>query len=303
MSADPTDASARPSPVDRGRVHELLGLSPTADAGRWTVDVHEGVQTGSGALHGGCAFGAAVEAMVAGTGRPLVWATTQFIAHAAAGTTLDLEVDIVATGHRVSQARARLLHRGEEVACTLGAFGTRPFEAEHLWAAPLDVAPPQECAPRAFPSDALLARWQARVATGRPLEDLDGTPGPGRSGSWYRLPHGPRLAMAGDLAVLGDFTMLELSDAMGAVVSGNSLDNTLRVASVAECDWILVETQWSVAAHGFASVTAHLWSESGTLLGIASQTLVLRSVGTDGRPVRTTKRFAGERTTGANATK
>jgi acyl-CoA thioesterase len=147
-----------------------------------------------------------------------------------------------------------------------------------------------------FPADPLLALWQSRIAAGRPLEALEGTPGPGRSASWYRVPNGPRVVTAGDLAVLGDFTVLELSDALGVTVSGNSLDNTLRVGTLCECDWVLVDTQFSMATHGFASVTAHLWSDTGILLGVASQTFVLRHTGTDGRPLRTTKRFAGEAT-------
>ena len=256
--------------------------------------MHKRVQTGSGALHGGSAFGSAVEAMVATTGRPLIWATAQFVAHATAGATLDLEVDIIAAGHRVTQARSQLLAQGEEVLSVMGAFGAREFDVEHTWPLPPDVPSPHDCPTRAAGSEGIVDLWQSRVAGGRTPESLDGTPGAGRSSSWYRLPEGPRALTAGDLAVLGDFTILELRDALGFAVSGNSLDNTLRVGNLGDSEWILVDTQISMAARGFASVTAHLWSDTGALLGVASQTLVLRRSDPDGRPLRTTKRFAGE---------
>lgn len=285
----PSSVTVRPATS----THALLGLSPTAEPGHWTVDVHDGVQTGSGALHGGSAFGAAVEAMAMDTGRPAAWVTAQFVAHARAGDTLDLWVDEIARGHRVTQARARLERDGHEVLSAMGAFGSRSFDVEHTWARALDVPRPEMSSPRPGGREPLIDLWQSRIAVGRAPGELDGRPGSGRSASWYRLPDGCRSVTAGDLAVLGDFTMLELHDALGGVFTGNSLDNTLRVGADDETEWILVDTQVSMVARGFAVVTAHLWSESGSLLGVASQTLVPRHVDADGRPLRTDKRFAG----------
>jgi acyl-CoA thioesterase len=272
------------------------------ERGHWQVTAHERVLTGSGALHGGSAFGAAVEAMVAMTGRPAVWATAQFVAHAPAGTTLDLWVAEAATGHHVTQARARLEHDGEEVLTAMGTFGARSFDVEHVWAEPLEVAPPHECALRPAGRDSLIDLWQSRVAGGRAGDQLDGRPGPGRSASWYRLPDGHRTVTAGDLAVLGDFTMLELHDALGRLVSGNSVDNTLRVGELDSSEWVLVDTQVSMLTRGFASLTAHLWSERGVLLGVASQTLVVRHADPSGRGIRTSKRFAGRLGSGTRDT-
>lgn len=275
-------------------VQALLGLSPTATPGRWTVHVRESMQTGSGSLHGGSAFGAAIEAMVATIGRPLSWATAQFVTHARAGSMLDLEVEVAAEGHRVTQARARLLHHGEEVLSAMGAFGHRPFDIEHTWVTPLGVPLPEDCLPRPSGREGLVRLWDSRVAAGRMPDQLDGVLGSGRSASWCRLVNGPRSVTAGDLAVMGDFTMLEVHDALGFVGTGNSLDNTLRVATLTESEWVLVDAQMSMVSHGFASVTAHLWSDRGDLLGVASQTLALRRIGPDGLSARTTKRFAGE---------
>jgi acyl-CoA thioesterase-2 len=274
-------------------IHTLLGLCDTPEPGYWHVDVHDGIQTGSGALHGGSAFGSIIEAVAATANRPVVWATAQFVAHAPPGALLDLWVIEVAIGHRVTQARARLEHDGHEVLTAMAACGTRSFDMERTWFRPLDVAKPEDCPRRAGHREALIDLWQSRVAAGRSFDELDGQPGPGRSASWYKIPGGPCPVTAGHLAVLGDFTVLELHDAFGSALSGNSLDNTLRVATLGSSEWILVDTQVSMLARGFAAVTAHLWSDTGVLLGVASQTLVVRHVDHDGLPVRTDKRFAG----------
>jgi len=287
---DEPNADGLPSSVT---IHDLLGLRGTTTPGQWHVDVHDGVQTGSRALHGGSAFGATIEAMVATTGRAAIWTTAQFVAYAGAGTTLDLTVDVAASGHRVTQARAQLRHGEELVLTALGAFGDRAVDGARTWATPPDVPQPENCPPRTAGRESLVDLWRSRVASGRTSSELDGTPGPGRSASWYRLPDGPRSVTAGDLAVLGDFTVLELHDAFGAPLSANSLDNTLRVGELGTCEWVLLDTHVSMAARGFVSVTANLWSDTGALLGVASQSLVLRQVGSDGLPIRTTKRFAG----------
>jgi acyl-CoA thioesterase len=269
-----------------------LGLSPTSDPHRWRVHVEDEVVTSAGALHGGCGFGAAVEAMAASSGRPLVWATAQFVAHAAAGSILDLDVDLVVQGHRVTQARARLVHGGHEVLTVVGTFGSRDFPVERTWSGPPKAPVPLESPPRERGHEVLLDRWQARVARGRLPEHLDGRPGSGSSASWYRLPDGRSTVTAGDLAVLGDFLVLDLSDALGFRVTGNSLDNTLRVGMLGPAEWVLVDVEVSLVARGFASVQAQMWSEDGVLLGIASQTMVVRTVDADGRSTRTDKRQA-----------
>jgi acyl-CoA thioesterase II len=292
MTIQPVGGTESP---DSAAIHALLGISETSEHGHWKVTVHEGVQTGSLALHGGSAFASAIEAMVATTGRPAVWATAQFVAHAPSSALLDLWVVEVSVGHRITQARARLEHDGHEVLSAMGAFGTRPFDVEQTWAKPLEVPRPEDCERRVGGTEGLMDLWQARVAAGRGFKQLDGRPGSGRSASWYRIPNGRRVVTAGDLAVLGDFTVLELDDALGSAVSGNSLDNTLRVSALSEAEWILVDTQVSAVERGFASLTAHLWSDLGALLGVASQTLVMRRIDADGHPLRTTKRFAGQR--------
>ena len=272
---------------------ELLGLHPTDDPLAWKVHAHVDVVTAGGALQGGVAFGAAIDAMVVASGRPLVWASAQFLSHAAPDTMLDLEVTLPVAGHRVSQARSRLAHGDDEVMSALAALGSRDMELTHVWPTLPDVPPAEECPARAFPRDDLLNRWDGRIASGRTPDQLDGAVGSGRSASWYRRPFTEGPLTAGELAVIGDFTMAEMSDAVGFLCIGNSLDQTLRVHQLVDTTWVLVDASVTLVADGFGWISANLWSGEGEFLGVFSQTLVLRRVGDAGRPIRTAKRFAG----------
>ena len=68
--------------------------------------------------------------------------------------------------------------------------------------------------------------------------------------------------------------MVPLSVAHGAglVAGGISLDNTIRVGAFEPTEWVLVDLRAHFAAGGYGHGAAQLWSESGRLLGTASQT-------------------------------
>jgi acyl-CoA thioesterase len=268
---------------------ELLGLSATDDPARWRVHVHDGVVTGGGALQGGAALGAALEAMAHATGRPPLWASAQFVTFAAAGAELELSIEVALAGHRVTQARARLSEGAHEVLRAFGAFGAREADVEHTFAAPPRVPPPEACALRG----PALPGWEIRLALGRASGELDGSLGAGCSASWFRRPGGRTRMSAGELALIGDCSVLELSDALGFACLGSSLDNTLRIAELAETEWVLLDARVPFAAHGFASLDANLWSDRGVLLGTFSQTLAVRRLDAIGSVKRTTKRYAG----------
>jgi len=204
-------------------------------------------------------------------------------------------VEVIVAGHRTTQARAVVRHGDTEVLVAVGALGERPFRHDGTWVAAPDVAPPASCPPRPIPGlEHGIAVCEVRAALGRSYSEVDGTRGPGRSASWVRLPGGGRrIASAGDLAIVGDCVMLEVSDALGVAVTGNSLDNTLRVAHRAETGWVLLDATIHAVAEGFCSVTADLWAEDGTLVGTASQTLVLRELKPGGGLPDRTRRITG----------
>jgi acyl-CoA thioesterase len=60
--------------------------------------------------------------------------------------------------------------------------------------------------------------------------------------------------------------------AAGRAGGGTSLDNTMRFGADPEGDWVLIDMDPHLASGGYVSGAARLWSTSGTLLGVASQT-------------------------------
>ncbi|MFI5040407.1 MAG: acyl-CoA thioesterase [Acidimicrobiales bacterium] len=278
-----------------GPVRDFIGLTPTEDRSRWRLDVTRESLTPAGAMQGGAVFAAAVEAMEGTVGRRVVWATGQYLSHLAYPADASVAVDVVVAGHRTTQARAVVRHDGTEVLAAVGALGERPFGHDGTWVVAPAVAPPEACPPRVIPGAAGgFAVCEVRAALGRSYPDVDGTRGPGRSASWVRLPGGGRrIASPGDLAIVGDCVMLEVTDALGVPVTGNSLDNTLRLANRAGTEWVLLDATVHAVVAGFCSVTADLWAEDGALLATASQTLVLRELKPGGAIPDRTRRITG----------
>jgi acyl-CoA thioesterase len=104
---------------------------------------------------------------------------------------------------------------------------------------------------------------------------MDGTPGDGRAALWARMPELLDMSPAA-LAVLGDFVPFGVSQSTGRMAGGNSLDNTLRVATLVPTEWVLLDIRIHAIAHGFAHGLVHLWAEDGTLLATASQSVKVR---------------------------
>ena len=120
----------------------------------------------------------------------------------------------------------------------------------------------------------IMSRVDVRLASARDVGDLDGAPGDGRSALWARV-EGLECG-AGLLAILGDWVPFGIGQALGQRAGGNSLDNTLRVVRLVPTEWVLLDIRIHGIAHGFGHGLVHLWSEDGTLLATASQSVIVR---------------------------
>jgi acyl-CoA thioesterase len=279
---------------------EFLGLQPTDDPARWRMPIAARVLTHAGAVQGGAAFAAAVETMEAVTERPLVWASAQFLRHAGPGGRLDVDVSVEMSGRQTTQARARVRLDDTEVLSAWGALGARPFEGTGAWPTVPDIPPPEASGPPLFPPTGdgdITTHLEIRQAMGRTYPELDGTRSSGRWAAWCRRVDDAGPISAGDLALIGDLSMLAFSDALGRRCTGNSLDNSLRVAGGAAAreaaGWVLLDVRVEAVHDGFGHAHAYLWNEDGSLLGISSQTLVLRDADPSGRAERRGRRIVG----------
>jgi acyl-CoA thioesterase len=260
----------------------FLGLEPTEDPKHWRLPVTPGVCTGGNFLFGGAGLGAGIAVLEAAAGRPVVWATAQYLSFARPPEVMDLEATIAAHGHHVTQARVVGRVGDREILTVNGALGRRDDEdAQGQWAVRPDVPLPDECPPRvrwrgqSSDGDDISSRLDVRMAYGRTHDQLDGAPGDGRTALWARMPD--LLEMSGAaLGILGDYVPSGIGQALGLRAGGRSLDNTVRVARLVPTEWVLLDIRVHAVSNGMGHGLVHQWAEDGTLLATASQSAIVR---------------------------
>jgi len=258
---------------------EFLGLQPTHNPNRWFLPVVPGLSTGHSFLFGGCGLAAAITAMESTTGRPLIWATAQYLSYARPPSVMDIDVTVPIAGRATSQARA-VAHVAEtEILTVNAALGVRDTAAAGSWVQRPDVPPPDECGPRSFRmdvEDSIMRRLEVRVASARDFTEFDGVPSAdGRSSLWARIPELLEPSAA-TLAILGDYVPFGIGQALGQPAGGNSLDNTLRIGRIVPTEWVLIDVRIETIANGFGHGHVYLWAEDGTLMATASQSTIVR---------------------------
>jgi len=256
----------------------FYGLEATGDPLRWRLPVVRGLCSGFGSLFGGAGLGAAIEVLERVSGRGLVWATAQYLHFAEPPAIVELEVEEIVRGRSSSQARVLAHVDGDEIFTVIAALGQRRLPWSGEWAIRPDVPAVEDSPPRPLPPHQLGTigeRLEMRLANARLFEDLDGTPGDGRSALWIRLPDGLE-ATASTLAIVGDYVPFGISQAAGQRSRSNSLDNTLRMVRVHPTEWVLADIRVQAVADGFGHGVVHLWAEDGTLLATASQSTIVR---------------------------
>ncbi len=209
----------------------FFGLARTDDSDVWQLPVVPALCSGRGTLFGGAGLGAAIEALERTTGRPLVWATAQYLSYARPPSVVDIAITEIVRGHRSSQARAVARVDGEEIFTVNAALGARDFPMSGSWAIRPDVPPPGESPPRdRLPrhEGTIMDRLEMRLADGRSIYDLPGPPGDGRAALWVHLPSLDMSAAA--LAIVGDYVPFGIGQALGAPAPAATASTT-RCAS------------------------------------------------------------------------
>lgn len=215
---------------------------------------------------GGVGMATHVDALERYFDKPLLWATIHFLTHGMLGDDMSLEIEPVGGGRNVVQAMSTM-RRGDDVLhrC-MAALGQRGNEPDKVFAAMPEVKPPQQCPEKAadvFASDEnLIGQFERRTA----LEDAAA----GVEHMWIRARFAPQIDAA-FLALVSDFFL----GAHERTRSGTSLDNTFRLISTHQTEWILAVTQLSGFTRGAAHGVQHLFAEDGTLLATSSQTGLL----------------------------
>jgi acyl-CoA thioesterase II len=258
-------------------INEFLGIE-RLDETTWRFSVDQRLVTPGKFLFGGCGLAAGIAALEEASGRPTVYAAAHYLSFAQLGSSVDVKVNLAAVGKRVTQARATAYTDEREVLTVSAALGRSELDAPTPWLTMPDVPAPEECRLRVMPrvfEASIFDHVETRIAIGRPFEELNGSPGPSVSALWARMPSHLDPSAA-TLAIFGDLVAGGVSQPMGRNTFGQSLDNTIRVATLVPTEWVLVEIHMHALVGGFAQGTGYLWSRTGTLLGTASQSMSSR---------------------------
>jgi acyl-CoA thioesterase len=255
-------------------MREFLGMEQV-DESTWRFRVTDRLITPGNFLFGGCGLASGIVALEDASERPTIYAAAQYLSFAPLDAEVIVKADLAIVGRRITQARAVATEGGREVLTVSAALGTGELTAPTPWLTFPDVPPPEECHRRVSPrriDSSIFDHIETRVARGRGFEALDGTSGSPISALWARLPSHLEPSAA-SLAIFGDLVAGGASQPLGRHTMGRSLDNTIRVATLVPTEWILVEIHMHALVGGFSQGTGYLWSEDGTLLGTASQSM------------------------------
>jgi acyl-CoA thioesterase len=272
---------------------EFLGLTGDPGSGRFRFTVTPHLARLDGKLYGGTAIAVSIAAAEAVCDRDALWMTTQYVSTATLGRPVDVLTEVLAAGRRTQQVRVTGTDEaGEVVFASLGATGRHveggltgefesrptvvaPDESEH-WESPftgMARAAGLESVLPAMPRDigftTVLELRHAEV-THHP------DPGPGRTCIWVRRrdrqPITPAVA-----AFLADMVPMSVARAFAVIAGGTSLDNTIRIGSFPDSEWVLIDLRPHLAVGDYAHGVAHVWSSDGHLMATASQTAVMRA--------------------------
>ena len=140
-----------------------------------------------------------------------------------------------------------------------------------------DVPGPDECDIRThrFEHESVASRMEQRLAIGRPMDELDGTPSDGSCALWARMPEVLEMSAAA-LAVLGDFVPFGIGQALG-LHGGRQQPGQHAPGRAPRADRL------GPARHPHPRRPRRvrprrraLWAETGELLAIASQSTIVR---------------------------
>jgi acyl-CoA thioesterase-2 len=255
----------------------FLGIAQTTE-NTWSFEVTERLVTPGNFLFGGCGLASGLVALEAASGRPTIWATAQYLSYAPLGAAVTVTTELANVGGRVTQARAITSCEGRDVLTVNAALGSGAMSSPTPWVTMPNVASPEDCPERVLPkrfATSIFNHLETRIAIGRPSDQIDGTPGSPISALWSRVP-GHFDTSAATLAIFGDYVAGGISQPLGRHTMGRSLDNTIRIVTLEPTEWVLCEIHMHALAGGFAHGTAFLWSQSGTLLATASQSIAAK---------------------------
>lgn len=263
----------------------FLDLEAVDDAGGFAFTVEERLARLDGRLYGGTAIAVSMVAAELVTGRDTVWMTTQFVATAPGNERISVRAETLAEGHRASQVRVTGTDTaGATMFASLGTTGIRTEGMEGVFEARPVVSPVEDSQHVENLFESVLRN--AGYEEVPPMPDSNGflsvielrepnveshpDPGPGRLCVWVRR-RDRQPVTAAMVAFMADMVPLSVAHAVGVVGGGISLDNSIRVGSFTDTEWVLLDLRPHMVSGNYGHGAVHVWSEDAKLLATASQ--------------------------------
>lgn len=257
---------------------DWLGL--TFDTkGRAPFELTPALARFDGKLFGGTGLALSVASFEAVTGRGALWVTVQFVGSADVGDRLDIEVEVLAKGHRTCQTRLTAMKGDRLVLVALGS--TARVNPDGL-SVPLLVMPEVSAPDDSLPFGLNLPFEIPEVLEMGPFvtgEYREAKSSGTAQQVWARMRD--RNQTRASLGYLADFVPAAVMHAAGLVGGGRSLDNSIRFGPEVpgDLDWVLIDNEPYLAENGYVHGAARIWSPDGELLAIASQSAVAMTFG------------------------
>ncbi len=260
----------------------FFDLRATHNPHRWYLPLTDALCVGppeAKFMFGGVGLGAAIAAMERTCQRPVIWATAQYLSFARPPSVVDLDVWVPMQGKFNSQARVTGHVGDKEILTVNAALGRRDSDISRQWLTMPDVPPPQDCDVATHwrgDDEDLHGQLEMRIAHGRWGWTEPGPPSEdGRLVMWLK-PKADLPIDASMLAIIADHVPSGIGNALGMSGGGNSLDNTIRFIRMVPTEWVLCEVKISGIHGGFAHGSMHLFAQTGELIAVASQSMIVR---------------------------
>jgi len=261
----------------------FFDLRATHNPHRWFLPLTPALcvgPPGRAFMFGGVGMGAAIAALERTCGRPVIWATAQYLSYARPPSVVDLDVRIAAEGKYTTQARVTAYVGDIEVLTVNAALGSRPDGQTLQWVQAPAAPPPETCAESTrWRSDVadLHSQIEVRIAHGEHGRTISAASpsADGRLVLWIR-PRGGQVVDSAMLAIMADHVPSAIGPALGRDAGGNSLDNTIRFMGIVPTSWVLCDVTIMGIDRGIGHGAMRLYAEDGRLLATASQSLIVR---------------------------
>ena len=246
--------------------------SATADPNRFRLDTTKRVLVGAPDrqfVMGGVLLASAIAALECATERPLVWATAQFLSAGTPGSVIDIDVEPLVVGGKITQARATSREGDRLILNVLASLGGRDDRPERQFDQMPKVPKPETCQSKEshFPNaDDMQREFDKRMAFQSDEQGIERL--------WFRTTT-PATTTPALLAIMADFLAGGHTETGGSA----SLDNTIRVHHIKQTEWVLMDTQFSGLASGAFHGHTRLFAQDGTLLATAGQSGMLPKPG------------------------